>query len=119
MYVVEYNQLIYPFQIQFQAWAADKSNVTIVEGDWYSVKDTLSTYDGLFLDTFGDQHMSEFSASLSPLMKVGGKATWWNSMTGSENYYNIPSVTYDIHDITPPSNNYFNHSQYYLPKKQF
>ena len=102
-----------------QAWAADKSNVTIVEGDWYSVKDTLSTYDGLFLDTWGDQHMSEFSSSLSPLMKVGGKATWWNSMTGSENYYNIPSVTYDIHNVTPPSNCYFNHSQYYLPKKEF
>ena len=48
-----------------QAWAADKSNVTIVEGDWYSVKDTLSTYDGLFLDTWGDQHMDKFSASLS------------------------------------------------------
>ena len=102
-----------------QAWAADKSNVTIVEGDWYSVKDTLSTYDGLFLDTWGDQHMSEFSASLSPLMKVGGKATWWNSMTGSENYYNIPSVTYDIHNVTPPPNCYFNYNQYYLPKKEF
>ena len=71
------------------------------------------------MDTYGDVNMNDFSSSLSSLMKVGGKATWWNSMTGSENYYNIPSVTYDIHDITPPSNNYFNHSQYYLPKKQF
>ena len=102
-----------------QAWAADKSNVTIVEGDWYGVKDTLSTYDGLFMDTYGDKNMKYFSSSLSSLIKVGGKATWWNSMTGSDNYYNIPEVTYDIHNITPPSNTYFNHTQYYLPKKQF
>ena len=48
-----------------QAWAADKSNVTIVEGDWYSVKDTLSTYDGLFMDTYGDKKdMNEFSSSI-------------------------------------------------------
>jgi len=126
-----------------QAWAADKSNVTIIEGSWYDVKDTLSTYDGLFMDTWGDEHLNYFSSSLSLLMKVGGRATWWNGMLGSKNisqsineegkrfifvgegeelqtnYYCIPDVTYDIYDVTPPTNNYFNHSQYYLPKKQF
>jgi len=103
-----------------QAWAADKSNVTIVEGDWYNVKDTLSTYDGLFMDTYGDNNMKHFSSSLSSLMKVGGKATWWNSISGSDNnYYNIPNVTYDIHNVSPPSNTYFNYNHYFLPKKQF
>ena len=57
-----------------QAWAADKSNVTIVEGDWYDVKDTLSTYDGLFMDTYGDKDMNEFSSSLSSLMKSRRKS---------------------------------------------
>jgi len=52
-------------------------------------------------------------------MKEGGKTTWWNSMTGSDNYYGISEVTYDVYDVTPPTNNYFNYSQYYLPKKQF
>mgnify|MGYP003649423919 FL=1 len=102
-----------------QAWAADKSNVTIVEGSWHDVKDTLSTYDGLFMDTWGDQDMDKFSSSLSSLMKAGGKATWWNSMTGSENYYGISDVTYDVYDVNPPLNSYFNYNQYYLPKKQF
>ena len=103
-----------------QAWAADKSNVTIVEGSWYDVKDTLNTYDGLFMDTYGDKNHTQFSSSLSSLMKVGGKATWWNGLTGSDNYYNIPDVTYDIYDVTPPIiQNYFLHSQYHLPKKQF
>ena len=126
-----------------QAWAADKSNVTIVEGSWYDVKDTLSTYDGLFMDTYGDKDMNEFSSSLSSLMKAGGKATWWNSISGSvnisrsydedgntlifegrgesqqTNYYCIPDVTYDVYDVTPPTNAYFNYNQYCLPKKQF
>ena len=80
-----------------QAWAADKSNVTIVEGDWYDVKDTLSTYDGLFMDTYGDKDMNEFSSSLSSLMKVGGKATWWNSISGSKN------ISRSYATRTPPS----------------
>ena len=102
-----------------QAWAADKSNVIIVEGSWHDVKDTLSTYDGLFMDTYGDQDMDKFSTVLPSLMKAGGKATWWNSMTGSDNYYDISDVIYDVYDVNPPLNSYFNYNQYYLPKKQF
>ena len=105
--------------VKAKAWAEDKPNVTIVEGSWYNIKDTLSTYDGLFMDTFSDQDREKFSESLSLLMKEGGKATWWNSMTGSDNYYDISDVTYDVYDINPPLNSYFNYSQYYLPKKQF
>tara|TARA_R110000803_G_scaffold31076_3_gene69659 strand:+ start:272 stop:823 length:552 start_codon:yes stop_codon:yes gene_type:complete len=102
-----------------QAWALDKPNVSIIEGSWYNIKDTLSTYDGLFMDTYGDKDMGYFSSSLTSLMKSGGKATWWNSTTGSNNYYHIPNVTYDIYDVSPPQNQYFNHDRYFLPKKQF
>ena len=28
-----------------KVWASGKSNVTIIEGDWHDVKDSLSTYD--------------------------------------------------------------------------
>lgn len=105
--------------LRAQAWASDKSNVTIVEGDWYSVFGTLSTYDGLFYDTWMDYNNSHFSSSLSTLMKSGGKATWWNNDNSEDTYFNIPDVTYDIINVTPTSNQYFNHSQYYLPKKQF
>ena len=102
-----------------QAWATDKSNVTIIEGSWFDIKDTLGTYDGLFMDTYNDKDINQFSSSLSSLMKTGGKATWWNWFTKRDNYHNIPEVTYDIYDVSPPPNQYFNHSQYYLPKKQF
>ena len=71
------------------------------------------------MDTFGDQDMDKFSAVLPSLMKAGGRATWWNSMIGSDNYYGISDVTYDVYDVNPPLNGYFNNNQYYLPKKQF
>ena len=102
-----------------KAWAADKPNVTIVENDWYSVKDSLSTYDGIFYDTFGDQNMDNFKDSLANLAKAGCKVTWWNSVASENNYYNITSVTYEAVTVNPPSNCYFNHNTYYLPKKEF
>ena len=101
-----------------QAWAQGKSNVTIVTGSWYDVKNNLSTYDGLFYDTWGDNDMDQFSSSLSSLMKSGGVATWWNNEPTATNFYNIPNVTYDTHNVTPTENYYFNSTTYYLPKWQ-
>ena len=105
--------------IKAQEWASSKSNVTIITGSWYDVKDSLSTYDGIFYDTFCDQDMGKFSSSLSSLTKLGTKVTWWNNNPDETNYYNIPNVTYEAINITPPSNSYFNSNTYYLPKKEF
>ena len=101
-----------------QAWAEGKPNVTIVTGSWYDVKDTLSTYDGLFYDTWGDDDMVHFKSCLPSLMKSGGNSTWWNNLEEENNYYGISDVTYDQHSVTPPSNCYFNGGTYYLPKCQ-
>ena len=100
-----------------QAWAADKSNVTILEGSWYDIKDTLSTYDGLFYDTWGDLNNTDIWTLMPPFMKPGGKATWWGSH--EELSRGFDNVTFDVYDVNPPTNQYFNHNQYYLPKKQF
>ena len=102
-----------------QEWAVDKPNVTIITGSWYDNLDILSTYDGIFHDTYGDYHLQYFSSSLSSLVKPGGVATWWNMLPSSENLYNIPDVEYQEIQISPPQNSYFNHSSYFLPKKQF
>ena len=102
-----------------QAWASGKSNVNIVTGSWYSVRNNLSTYDGIFYDTFGDQDMNKFSSSLSSLVKEGAKVTWWNNELSETNFYDIPNVTYQTLNINPPVNNYFNSNKYYLPKKEF
>jgi len=101
-----------------QTWASGKSNVTIITGSWYDVKDDLSTYDGLFYDTWGDDNMTDFSASLSTLVKQRGVATWWNILSEENNYYNIPNVTYTQYIVNPPPNNYFNNTIYYLPQCQ-
>lgn len=102
-----------------QEWASGKSNVTIISGSWYNVKDNLSTYDGIFYDTFGDENMNNFSSSLSNLTKSGTKVTWWNNNTNETNFYNIPNVNYQSINVDPPTNSYFNSSTYYLPKKEF
>ena len=102
-----------------QEWASNKSNVTIITGSWYDVKDNLSTYDGIFYDTFGDENMDNFSSSLNNLTKLGTKVTWWNNIPSTNNYYNIPKVTYEKINVSPPSNMYFNSTTYYLPKKEF
>ena len=102
-----------------QEWANGKSNVTIINNSWYNVKDNLSTYDGIFYDTYGDTNMNNFSSSLSSLTKIGTKVTWWNNNINESNYYDIPNVNYQAININPPTNSYFNSSIYYLPKKNF
>jgi type IV protein arginine methyltransferase len=100
-------------------WAAEKPNVTIITGSWYNNLDTLSTYNGIFHDTYADKDLQHFSSSLSGLVKPGGVVTWWNMLSSPENLHNIPDVVYEEMQISPPQNSYFNYSSYFLPKKQF
>jgi len=102
-----------------QAWASGKSNVNIVTGSWYDNLNNLTTYDGVFYDTFGDKDSAHFSSSLASLTKPGGVATWWNCMSGSRNFFEIPDVAYQVIEVDPPVNSYFNFKHYSLPKKQF
>jgi len=104
---------------KLKAWAQDKPNVIIVEGDWYDMKDSLSVYDGLFYDTFGDENVNNFTTVLPTLMKLGGKATWWNNFTDKDDVFFINGTTYKAISVNPVDNIYFNSDTYYLPKKQF
>ena len=104
---------------KLKLWAADKPNVIIIEGDWYNVKDSLSTYDGLFYDTFGDDNVDKFKTVLPTLMKSGGRATWWNDFTDVDDSKYIEGTTYGTISVNPVDNMYFNSNIYYLPKKQF
>jgi len=104
---------------KLKLWAVDKPNVTIVEGDWYDVKDSLSTYDGIFYDTWGDDNVNNFTTVLPTLIKSGGKTTWWNNFTDSDDVFFISGTTYEAISVNPVDNIYFNSNTYYLPKKQF
>ena len=55
-------------------WASGKSNVTIIEGDWANLSLT-DTYDGIFLDTFGDDNLDSFKTFALERIKSGGKIT--------------------------------------------
>ena len=60
---------------RLNAWASGKSNVTVIEGDWADLSLT-DTYDGIFLDTFGDDGVrSSFKAFALEKIKSGGKIT--------------------------------------------
>ena len=101
---------------KLKVWANGKSNVTIVEGDWNSVSG-LSTYDGIFLDTFGDEKLSEFKEFVLDKIKSNGKITYWNNEEKEYNPYSFDSVTYDKISVSPDDNIYTNiKDNYYMPK---
>jgi hypothetical protein len=100
-------------------WAKDKPSVTIVEGEWFDVKDSLSTYDGVFYDTYGENDWSKFGSSIASLVNPGAKVTWWNNNPSATTIHDIDGVEYTIISVDPPENSYFNSTTYYLPKKEF
>ena len=94
-------------------WAEDKDNVTIVVGDWNSVE--LGTYDGIFLDTFGDENWKEFKSFALAKGKSGAKVTYWNN--GMENEHNFDTISYDKILINPDDNSYiWDSERYNMPK---
>ena len=101
---------------KLKVWANGKSNVTIVEGDWLSVSG-LFTYDGIFLDTFGDDSLSEFKEFALSKVKSGGKITYWNNNENEYNPYSFDLVSYEQISVTPDENMYTPiASNYYMPK---
>ena len=113
--IVENHPQIIPKAVE---WASNKSNVTIISQSWYDVKDSLGTFDGVFMDTFGDTSTDNFSSSLSSLIKSGTKVTFWNNRISEDNDFNI-NCTYEQISITPDENMYFMNDTYYMPKKEF
>ncbi len=100
---------------KLKIWADGKSNVTIVEGDWSSVED-LSTYDGIFIDTYGDDNWSDFKDFALAKAKSGAKITYWNNFTDKRNEHSFDSVSFDDISVTPDDNTYFTSNTYNMPK---
>ena len=101
---------------KLEVWANGKSNVTIVKGDWATVSG-LTTYDGIFLDTFGDDSLSEFKEFALSKVKSGGNITYWNNNESEYNPYSFDSVSYEQISVSPDENNYTGIvSNYYMPK---
>ena len=100
---------------KLNAWASDKSNVTIIEGDWNSVNG-LSSYDGIFIDTFGDDNWFNFKDFALAKAKSGAKITYWNNFQEKNNEHGFDSVTFEDISVSPPDNYYFGFNTYSMPK---
>ena len=92
---------------KLKTWANGKSNVTIISQSWADVTGSLSTYDGVFYDAYGDEKNYLFSSSLSGLTKSGAKVTFWNNNQNESNDLNIPNCTYKQISVTVDDNMYF------------
>ena len=100
---------------KLKTWSSNKSNVTVVEGDWSSV--SLSTYDGIFLDTYGDENIDNFKSFAISKGKAGSKITYWNNEPEQVNKYTFDNISFEGVSVTPSENNYTNITDtYYMPK---
>ena len=100
---------------KLKTWAEDKDNVTIVEGDWNSVE--LGTYNGIFLDTYGDENWSSFKPFALDKGKSGAKVTYLNSKTEENNEHSFDAVSFEEVTAIPDENAYFKSSDtYYMPR---
>ena len=96
-------------------WAEDKDNVTIIEGDWSSVE--LETYDGIFLDTFGDENLSKFKDFALSKTKSGAKVTYWNNYIYAKDEFGFDGIVFEEVTVSPDNNLYTDISEiYYMPK---
>ena len=101
---------------KLNTWASDKSNVTIIEGDWSSVNG-LGTYDGIFIDTYGDENWRRFKDFALSKAKNSGKITYWNNFIDSRNEHGFDNISFEEISITPDDNIYTDMVNiYYMPK---
>ena len=107
---------IHPQVIErLNTWASDKSNVTIIKGNWNSING-LGTYDGIFIDTFGDDDWFSFKDFATSKAKSGAKITYWNNFDSENNEHSFDSISFESISISPDSNSYMNGNTYYMPK---
>jgi len=103
-----------------RAWASDKPNVTIIEGDWIEEIDSLGNFDGIFFDTYGTfGHWDDIAYKASEHTNSGCHITFWNCTSGEMNgcgFGDSYNISYEQISVSPPQNTYFNNSTYYMPK---
>ena len=107
---------IHPQVIEkLKTWAEDKDNVTIVEGDWYSVE-LNETYDGIFIDTYGGENWGEFKEFALSKGKSGARVTYWN-VDLMENEHGFDNISHEDVPIVPEDEYHIWHDNtYHLPK---
>jgi len=103
---------------KLKIWAEGKSNVIIVEGDWFDVEG-LETYDGIFLDPYKGDNWKEFKNFTLDKIKSGGRITYWNmNPNGADNEFDYDNFSYKEIDIDVTDDDsylQFNNNKYCIP----
>ena len=101
---------------KLKIWAENKSNVTIIEGDWLASGIT-DKYDGIFLDTFGDESRNSFKSFAIAIGKIGTKLTYWNNYTYAKDEFKFDDISFEEITVSPENNIYTDISEtYHMPK---
>ena len=98
-------------------WAEDKDNVIVLEGDWYDNISYMKIYNGVFFDTHRDTHVNMFSDLLHDISRVNCRVSWWNNVPNEFDEFDLQGqdVDYEVINVNPPVNDYFNYNKYYMP----
>ena len=107
---------IHPQVIEkLKIWASDKSNVTIIDGDWKKVE--LLKYDGILLDTFWEKNWEDYKDFVISKSKSGAKVTYWNCYEKEDNPHSFDKISFEQVAVTPDNNPYTDIKEYYyMPK---
>ena len=97
-------------------WAQNKPNVTILEGDWYDNIDKMSKYHGILYDPHNDKHWQDFRHVIPKIANPKCKITWWNNHEQAVNLHKLKETMFEVLNVNPPKNTYFNHKHYHMPK---
>ena len=108
---------------KLKAWAADKSNVIVVEDKWMSLLNERKGYNAILMDTYADPDLHpNFRYFVKQKAKDGAKITWWNyAGNKTDEYMKFHWDDVVFHDVTisPPENQYYNRTVYHVPVKTF
>jgi len=108
--------------IKAREWAADKSNVTIVEGKWMDLLSDRTKYNVILMDTYVDDDLHETFRYFCESKSLDNcKVSWWNFSGGTTDEWMMfywDSVTFtEVTGLNPPENTYYNRDNYFVPLK--
>ena len=103
---------------KLQEWATDKSNVTIIQGDWFELQDTIcqKQYDGIFYDADCNKSPAFREKIVDRALKLNGIFTYF-APNGTDKYGYDSSLQRDsiIINVPIPKNMYHNDAQCMCP----
>jgi hypothetical protein len=108
--------------VKLREWAADKSNVTVVEGKWHDLVNEEPKYDAILMDTYVDDDLhGKFAGFCEKKAKDNCKVSWWNFSGGTTDdfmkfYWEGVTFT-EVTGLTVPENTYYNRTNYFIPLK--